>query len=181
MKLKTNWCVITGAPSSGKTTLINALSIKGYRTAPEIARAYLTYLLSIHSQDFILHRGNEAIQQKILELKTAREKQLPPDELIFFDRGVPDSLGYYRYYHLNTNEIIHKMSFYHYAHVFFLEGLPIIYDEIRREDEKAARDIGEAIYNAYTELEYEVIRIPPASVEQRLAMVLSTVASSSKT
>ncbi|WP_133128403.1 AAA family ATPase [Legionella nagasakiensis] len=175
MKRKTNWCVITGAPSSGKTTLINALSVKGYRTAPEIARAYLTYLLAKHLQNFSLRRDNETVQSKILELKLAREKQLPPHELIFFDRGVPDSLAYYRFYHLDTRSIINKMSLYRYAHVFFLEGLPMIHDEIRQEDEKKAERIGEAIYNTYTELGYPVIHIPSASVEQRLEMVLATI------
>jgi hypothetical protein len=31
----TNWQVITGGPSCGKTTLINLLANKGFRTAPE--------------------------------------------------------------------------------------------------------------------------------------------------
>lgn len=36
--VRTNWHVITGAPCSGKTTLIDLLTDKGFRTVPETAR-----------------------------------------------------------------------------------------------------------------------------------------------
>jgi len=66
---KTNWCVITGAPSSGKTTLINALSIKGYRTEPEVARAHILYLLAKGEHIRAHNRGEIALQKEILNLK----------------------------------------------------------------------------------------------------------------
>jgi predicted ATPase len=37
----TNWYVITGAPSSGKTSVICDLEKLGYRVVHEVARAYL--------------------------------------------------------------------------------------------------------------------------------------------
>jgi predicted ATPase len=40
-RVQTNWHVITGAPSSGKTTLIDQLAAKGFRTVPEGARLYI--------------------------------------------------------------------------------------------------------------------------------------------
>ena len=36
--VQTNWHVITGAPCSGKTTLIGELADKGFRTVPESGR-----------------------------------------------------------------------------------------------------------------------------------------------
>jgi len=39
--VQTNWHVLTGAASSGKTTLINMLADKGYETVPEIARQFI--------------------------------------------------------------------------------------------------------------------------------------------
>ncbi|WP_165475090.1 AAA family ATPase [Legionella yabuuchiae] len=175
---KTNWCVITGAPSSGKTTIINALSVRGFQTAPEIARAYLKQLLNEDPEAFDNYRGKYIVQNKILELKMARENQLPSDALIFFDRGIPDSLAYYRYYQLETDQVMEKMRLYQYAYVFYLEGLPVIYDEIRHEDEVEARKIGEHIYQAYRDLGYQVIRIPPAPVEQRITLILSSISTS---
>lgn len=179
MTIKTNWCIITGAPSSGKTTIINALSVKGYQTAPEIARAYLEQILKKDPDFFINHRGTKVIQDKILELKMIREKQLAPDELIFFDRGIPDSLAYFRYYKIPTDEIMAKMMHYKYAYVIYLEGLPVVADNIRQEDEAEAHLIGKHIYQAYSDLGYDVISIPPASVEERMNMILSSIAASS--
>ncbi|HBR56680.1 MAG TPA: hypothetical protein DEA22_04315, partial [Blastocatellia bacterium] len=37
----TNWYVITGGPSSGKTTMVNLLNKRGYKTTIEHARHYL--------------------------------------------------------------------------------------------------------------------------------------------
>jgi predicted ATPase len=38
---KTNWYVITGAPCSGKTSVIRELEKRGYRVVHEVARAYI--------------------------------------------------------------------------------------------------------------------------------------------
>ena len=35
-EVQTNWHVITGAPCSGKTTLIDQLADKGFHTVPEV-------------------------------------------------------------------------------------------------------------------------------------------------
>jgi predicted ATPase len=40
-RVQTNWHVITGAACSGKTTLIDQLAEKGFRTLPEIGRVYV--------------------------------------------------------------------------------------------------------------------------------------------
>ena len=39
-RVQTNWHVITGAPCSGKSTLIDQLAARGFQTAPEAARQY---------------------------------------------------------------------------------------------------------------------------------------------
>ena len=38
---ETNWYVITGAPSSGKSSVIRELENLGYRVVHEVARAYI--------------------------------------------------------------------------------------------------------------------------------------------
>ena len=41
LRRQTNWYVITGGPSSGKTTTVNLLKARGYKTTIEHARHYL--------------------------------------------------------------------------------------------------------------------------------------------
>jgi len=40
-RVRTNWHVITGAPCSGKATLIDLLTDKGFQTVPETGRQYM--------------------------------------------------------------------------------------------------------------------------------------------
>ena len=40
-RVQTTWHVLTGAPSSGKTTLIDQLAGRGFQTAAEVARVYM--------------------------------------------------------------------------------------------------------------------------------------------
>ena len=42
---QTNWCVITGAPCSGKTAVIYELKQGGYKVIHEVARAYIDEML----------------------------------------------------------------------------------------------------------------------------------------
>jgi predicted ATPase len=179
MTIQTNWCVITGAPSSGKTTVINALSMRGLLTAPEVAREYLSQLLKNDPNAFNNHRGEQIVQDKILDLKLEREHKLPADELIFFDRGVPDSLAYYRYYQLNTDSMLKKINVFKYAYVFYLEGLPVVNDDVRQEDEAQAKLIGQHIFQAYEDLGYDIIRIPAYPVEDRINQILSAISTDS--
>ena len=37
----TNWCVITGGPCTGKTTVVELLAQRGYKTTIEHARHYI--------------------------------------------------------------------------------------------------------------------------------------------
>lgn len=82
--IQTNWCVITGGPSSGKTTLINHLAELGYKTAPEIARFYINQLLS-HDKKTLQEVKHDILwlQRKILNIMLRRERNLPKNDLIF--------------------------------------------------------------------------------------------------
>jgi predicted ATPase len=171
--IQTNWYVITGAPSSGKTTLINELAKQGYLIAPEIARAYIEQLLtSKHSMEEIqLH--NTQLQRGILALALKRERHFNPQQLIFFDRGTPDSIGYFNYHLLPTNRINHACTRLQYKKIFYCHPLPIVQDDIRVEDNKGAKTIGLLIYKAYKELNYDLIELPPIPVEERLSLILA--------
>ena len=59
-----------------------------------------------------------------------------------------------------------------YKKIFYCHQLPLIQDEIRVEDNATARKIGELIYQAYFNLGYQLIELPPVSVEERIQMML---------
>ncbi|TAL64783.1 MAG: ATPase [Legionella sp.] len=169
--IKTQWCVITGAPSSGKTTLINHLAGRGYKISPEVARDCIEHELLAHHHNFA-EIEQSILQQTIANEMSDRETLLPHSEIIFFDRGLPDSLAYYRFHQLDPQSVRKACETIRYLKVFFCHGLPLAQDPIRIEDEREAKTIGEYIYQSYADLGYELIELPALSVEERLKIIL---------
>lgn len=173
----TNWYVITGAPSSGKTTLINRLRDLGYQTSSEVAREYIEALLNNHHGLSLsdIKKNILSLQRKILSIELHRERCFKAESLIIFDRGTPDSLAYLRMHQLDTKAIKKSCSHHRYKSIFYCHGLPIEHDGIRTEDEASAKKIGELIYNAYEELNYPIIELPVISIEARLQIILAHI------
>lgn len=172
MIIQTNWYVITGAPSSGKTTLINRLAQQGYVIAPEVARDYIESLLANNHTLEMIQQNNRQLQRGILAMALKRERHLQAQAQIFFDRGTADSLGYFDYYQLEAQHMRQACQHLRYKKIFYCHQLPLIQDEIRVEDNATAKQIGELIYQAYAALGYELIDLPSVSVEERIQMIL---------
>ena len=173
--MASNWCVITGAPCSGKTTVLDILCEIGYRTVPEAAR-------EIVDEEIARGRKNEEIksdmlkfQRQVLERKIRTEGNLPRESLIFFDRGLPDSLAYYNFYNFDTCEILKLCKNRPYRKVFLLERLPFQKDYARTESDEEAAKIQELLMKAYTDLGYEIVRIPVMSAEKRIGLILTSL------
>lgn len=173
--IQTNWYVITGAPSSGKTTLINRLSSMGYQIASEVAREYIKQLIDQNHTLIELKQDTLHMQRKILTIMLNRERQLPKNKLIFFDRGTPDSAAYFRFHHLDNNHVLKACKHKRYKQVFYCHGLPVVHDAIRDEDEVSAKKIGEYIYQTYIDLGYNIIELPAVSIEERLKIILAKI------
>lgn len=172
MKL-TEWAVITGPPSSGKTTLIDALQAKGYLISPEVARELIVECTQTNTFQSI-----DAFQRQLLAITCRREHFLDANQMIFFDRGIPDSIAYFKYNYLDTKDAVQASKFRRYKQVFYCEGLPVIHDEVRQESNDAAQEIGKLILEAYRYLGYQPIILPVVSVEERLKLILKNIGAS---
>jgi predicted ATPase len=174
-KIHTNWHVITGSPSCGKTTLINSLTELGYKTAQEGARLYMEQEIArgrsvdeIHSDVTIVQRG---IKDKQFDL----ERELDPTELIFLDRALPDTLAWYRIFGLNPNEFLCDCFQFRYASVFILDTLPLDLDSLRFNDEVMIGFCDEWHTKDYQALGYQLIRVPVLSPKERALFVLDNL------
>ena len=171
--VQTNWHVITGAPCSGKTTLIGQLADKGYQTVPEIARLYIEKEIS---RGRTIHpiRGNAAaLQRSIRDMQLRIERGLRAIDVAFLDGAVPGSLAWYRVFGLNPNEMLSECFHHRYASVFILDPLPFQPDDQRVEEVGAmAGYLDEWHTWDYSALGYRVVRVPVLSPQERLAFVL---------
>lgn len=168
----TSWCVITGAPCSGKTTVIEELTKKGYECFPETARGFIEEQLADGRTLEEIRSDEGQFQRGLLDSKLRLEEQRSNNSLTFLDRAMPDSITYFRVAGLDPNEVLPHCLRYKYAMVFLFERLPLEIDNARTEDEETAAFIDEWIEKDYRSLGYEVIPVPVMSVSDRTEFVL---------
>lgn len=166
----TEWIVVTGPPSSGKTTLIDALQAMGYLISPEVARELIVECMKNHTSPKI-----ETFQRELLAITCRREHFLDTQQTIFFDRGIPDSIAYFKYHQLDIEDAVKASRFRRYKTVFYCEGLPVIQDEVRQETNADAQALGRLLLEAYRYLRYQPIILPAMSIEERLQMILKNI------
>ena len=171
-RTRTKWCVITGASCSGKTTLIEMLAAKGFRTVPEAGRKYFERELSKGRPIEEIRAHPAAFTPQIYEFMLAHERGLPASEIAFLDRALPDGFAFYRIAGLDPNQILPDCFQNRYACVFLLKRLPYLRDGVRVADDETAAYLESWIKRDYRALGYKVIQVPVLSPEDRLAFVL---------
>jgi predicted ATPase len=165
--IKTRWVVITGAPSSGKTTLIKSLALTGYKTVPDIARSTIE---KYGSGDCPI--SDKYIQTEIVERLIEVSRALNPGELVIFDYGMPDNLVFHELLGLDINlDACEYSRMIKYAAVFLCDPLPFVLDGIRDKDESRQILLHEMIKKSYVSLGYEVHHLPPGEVSDRLRSI----------
>lgn len=170
----TNWYVITGGPSSGKTTTVNILKARGYTTTIEHARHFLD-TQRVTGRTVAEIRGNQAaFQRGVLDMQIEQEASLDRQALVFLDRALPDALAYYRFLDLPPDErLMEALASVSYRKVFLLDLLPLVRDYARTEDEAAQKGIHTLIRDVYLELGFPVETVPGMSAEQRVDYILA--------
>jgi predicted ATPase len=170
--------IITGGPGSGKTTLVEALQNLGYYGFPEIARDLINKGIvppiwsekpdSGHFFDLIL-------KQRIIYFQ-----QIKGTEIGFYDRGIPDSLAYFKYQDKKVPPILSEaiIAYRYNPVVFITPPWKEIFnnDGVRRETFYEAQVLYELATVAYKSHGYEIIVLPKSSLESRITIVLSEVA-----
>jgi predicted ATPase len=179
-RVQTNWHVITGAPSCGKTTLIDQLAEKGYQTVPEIAHLYIEREMASGKtlSEILAHRVN--LQAILVKMQIEIEGELPVNEVTFLDRALPDSLAFNRYVGLNPNGLLPKCFYHRYASVFILDPLPYEKNGVRDYDAAAVDYLDKLIDQDYRALGYNVLRVPVLGPKERLAFVLERLSDQRK-
>jgi predicted ATPase len=169
--------VLTGGPGSGKTTLIAALRRAGFATSVEAGRGIIRDQSSIGGT--ALPWSDRALFAELMlswEMRSYRDaiEQKGP---VFFDRGVPDTLGYLRLSGLPVAEHISAAAkrLRYNPRVFVAPPWPDIFaqDEERKQTSDEAERTYHAMAGVYTELGYELVALPLVPVETRLRFVLA--------
>lgn len=180
---ETRWYVLTGGPSAGKSKLISYLWAWGYHIVPEAARLVIDEAFA-QGKTLDEIRGTPELelqfQQTVLERKYEQHRQLDPNRLTFFDRGLAgDTLAYWpqaiapegeAIVSTNTTYIVEE---HRYAGVFLLDRLPLEDNYARIEDETKAEKLQRLLEYWYTVLRYPIIKVPVLSPYERTLFILN--------
>jgi predicted ATPase len=169
--------VLTGGPGSGKTTLIEALRSAGLATSPEAGRGIIRDQSAIGGLALPWHDPAQFAELMLSwELRSYRAA-LEQNGPVFFDRGVPDTLGYLRLTGLPVPDHVRNAAerFRYASHVFIAPPWPEIFrqDSERKQTLDEAERTYHALTSIYKELGYELVLLPLAPVEARLRFVFA--------
>ncbi len=171
-----NWYVITGAPSSGKTTLLTRLEKLGYRVMYEVARTYIDEEMKKGRTLSDIRRDELTFQKEVLRRKIRLEKELDPKTLCFFERGIPDSIAYYEIAGGKPDALLKKsLGDSKYKRVFLLELISFRRDYARTEDAKIAQKIAILLEKSYKDAGHPVTKVPKLNTEDRVKIILKYI------
>lgn len=172
--------VITGSPSSGKTTIVSILKKIGFFVVPETAR---DVIITRKNRGLDNNESSIDLQLDILKQQLKREDAIIAKSIpIFFDRGVPDALSYLKILETFPNVISRESLINRYDKVFFLESLPIEDDGVRETNPERVQMLNQALRDVYEELGYTLVNVPsfsgrdqPTSIALRLQLIFSHI------
>lgn len=167
------WYVLTGGPCAGKTTTLEELAKRGYPVLAEAARIYFEEGLADGKTIDELREGHWL--QRIAQLKWDMEKAVPDDQVFFFDRGIPDSVAYYKTFGgVGPDDLLRAaMADVRYRKVFLLDLIDFEKDAARTETPEEAMILHGLIREAYLDQGYEVIEVPVIPVVERADYILA--------
>ena len=171
--------VLTGAPGTGKSAVLERLGLQGYDRVEEPARQILAEQRSFGGNG--VPDADPALFVELMLSRAVFERRKPrrADLPVFFDRGIPDLIAYALLYGLDDRPARSAAHKYHYnPTVFFAPPWKDIYstDEERRMTYGQAADFGERMRDAYQGLGYTLVELPRETPEERARFIEERVA-----
>ena len=172
-----NKFIITGGPGFGKTTMLSKLEELGYITFPEAARTLIEQQKK--SDDPIFPwEDRVGFDRELIKKMVFDYERHKSNNLAFYDRGIPDLIGWRDYAALDSSDLKELVSISPYEKLVFLakpweeiyevnEDRPYSFDE--------ASKINEILVNCYSNLGYVVEFIPNAETEKRVKFILDKI------
>ncbi|HWV70240.1 MAG TPA: AAA family ATPase [Pseudosphingobacterium sp.] len=163
--------ILTGGPGAGKTSLLQELNARGYTIVHETGRSVIQQQVAIDG-DALPWKDTQLFAQHMLAADISNYLQHDgAKNIIIFDRGIPDVLGYALLSEIDRVAPYRKQAkqFLYNKYVFILPPWETIYvnDHERKQDFTVARNTYEVMYKTYKKLGYHLINLPKVSISER--------------
>lgn len=167
--------VLTGGPGSGKSTLLAGLCAAGYSGSIEAGRGIIQDQVAIGGA--ALPWNDPALFSETMlswEMRSYHIAEAEPG-ITFFDRGVPDIVGYLRLCALPVPEHMARAAetFRYNRRVFIFPPWPEIFaqDSERKQSLDEAKRTFHAVAGAYADCGYDLVEVPRLPAEERVRFV----------
>jgi predicted ATPase len=171
--------LLIGGPGTGKTTIINQLTEKGFCCYPEISREVTLAAQKNGTDQLFLSNpllfSELLLQGRINQFKNAINE---PHKLVFIDRGIPDVLAYMNFIgDIYPNHFETACKNYIYNKIFVLPVWKEIYisDNERYENLDQAIEIQKHLVETYKKYGYNLIEVPKDTVQNRIDFILENL------
>jgi predicted ATPase len=171
--------VLTGGPSTGKTTVIEELLNRKFVCMTEISREVTLNARKKGIEQLFLTKpllfSELLLEGRINQYLEAEKKN---SDVVFFDRGIPDVHAYMNYISIDYPPVyIEKSNMYKYDYIFLMPPWEEIYitDSERYENFEQALAIHNHLERTYRKLKYNVIEVPYGTVEYRADFILDVI------
>lgn len=175
--------VITGGPSTGKTSVIDLLEKKGYFCVHELIRSMTSAEKKEGNEDeFITNpivsvKDPEKFNKALLDGRVGQYQNAlkKNTNVVFFDRGIPDVHAYMHCFDQSYDQDFAQPNYdYRYDHILIMPPWEEIYavDNERFETYEESLRIFESLQSTYIKFGYDVTLIPKDSVEKRTDFIL---------
>jgi predicted ATPase len=167
--------IVTGGPGSGKTTLIAALQARGHATSPEAGRAIIRDQMEIGGHALPWSDPRAFAEQMLSWDMRSYRMAIATHAITFFDRGIPDVVGYLRLLSLAVPPYMERAAeLFRYARrVFIAPPWNDIFesDTERKQTFAEAVSTHEAMMQTYAACGYELIALPTTTVAERVEFI----------
>lgn len=167
--------VITGPPGSGKTPVLRQLVALGFTGVEEPAREVLAQQRAIDG-DGVYERNPSLFHDLMLSRAISDFQRMSAASApVFFDRGIPDLIGYADLFGLDASAAERAANVYRYSEIVFaLPSWPEIYvtDDERHMTLTSAQAFGERVRQAYVDLGYTLIDVPRDTIPARANFIV---------
>lgn len=174
--MKANRIVITGAPGTGKSSLIKELEAQGYPCLHEVSREVILQAREDGYEQLFLEKpllfSELLLKGRVKQYQSAEEFK---EKFLFYDRGLHDVVAYLHYVDEKYPEEMQLICNKHrYDFIFILPPWEEIYtsDNERYESFEEANKIHYYLESAYKSYNYNPISVPKGTIEERIAFII---------
>ena len=171
----TSWVLVTGAPGSGKTTIVTCMAAAGWRAIEDPGRAEFEHQLKNGIPPNIVRRDYRRFQHLVLKRALSIVDLIPDNEQVLLDYGVAESLAFMKVAGIPWDDVIvQEAARLHFRQVFLLDIVPLPLnadDKIRNESELSRNLLRNLFQEIYQVLGHNPIRVPLMGVKERFDFI----------